>query len=591
MLHGYLFFRIPLSHPDRFLELTLPRLKWVFTPAFPLALGLVALIGLFLVSRQWDAFLATFPYFFTPGGALVLALTLTGAKLVHELGHAYTAKHFGVRVPTIGVAFMVLWPVLYTDTSDAWRLTSRRQRLLIGAAGVLAELALAAIATLLGAFLPDSPARSAAFVLAAASWLMSLLVNLNPLMRFDGYYLFSDLLGLPNLQDRAFRFGRWRLREALFGLGAPPPEGIGARRLRILLGYAYATWIYRALLFLGIALVVYHLFFKVLGIFLMTVEVTWFIALPIYREVGEWRRRGGEMQWNCRTRRNALVAALVLLALIIPWRSTLEMPAVHRAAAFQAIFAPSSAMLIESQASPGKQVAKGDLLFRFIDPEIGQELERQRREARFAALELSRQAGDPKKLEQRLVLEERLEKARLEIRRQQERQGRLVVKAPFDGRIQTRAEDMTPGRWVEPSEELAYLVAPGKSEVIAYLDEEDIDSVRPGDRGRFYPEDLALGPVEVVLKGIDPAPVQQLGRSDLYVASTHGGSLAASRSPDGQVTPEAAIYRLRLELQEMPLAASQAVRGVLALKVGSGTGILQRRLQRAWAALIRETGF
>lgn len=591
LLHGYLFFRIPLWHPDRFLGRTLPRLKWVFTPAFPLALGLVALMGLYLVSRQWDSFLATFPYFFTLGGAIVLALTLTGAKLVHELGHAYTAKHFEVRVSTLGVAFMVLWPVLYTDISDAWRLTSRRQRLLIGAAGVLAELALAAAATLLWAFLPDGPARSAAFVLATASWLMSLLVNLNPLMRFDGYYLLSDLLGLPNLQDRAFRFGRWRLREALFGLGDPPPEGVSPHRRRILLGYAYATWIYRALLFLGIALVVYHLFFKVLGIFLMGVEIVWFIALPIYREADEWRRRGGEMGWNPRTRRNTLVAGLVLLALIIPWRTTLEIPAVHRAAAFQAIFPPSPAMLVESQAMPGKQVAQGEILFRFIDPEIGQELERQRREARFAALELSRQAGDPERLEQRLVLEERLEKARCEIRRQQARQDQLVVKAPFDGRVQTTAEGMTPGRWVETREELAYLVAPGKSEVVAYLDEAEIESVKPGDKGSFYPEDPALGPVAVVLKEIDPAPVQQLGRNDLYVASPHGGGVAANRAADGQLTAESAIYRLRLELEEAPLAANQAVRGALALKVGSGTGILQRWLQQAWAVLIRESGF
>ncbi|MBU0500724.1 MAG: HlyD family efflux transporter periplasmic adaptor subunit [Gammaproteobacteria bacterium] len=416
-------------------------------------------------------------------------------------------------------------------------------------------------------------------------------VTPNPLMRFDGYYLLSDLLGLPNLQDRAFRFGRWHLRETLFGLGDPPPEGASPYRRRILLGYAYATWIYRALLFLGIALLVYHLFFKVLGIFLMAVEIIWFLALPIYREVGEWRRRGAEMAWNRSTRRSALVGGLLLLALILPWRGTLTLPAVHRASAFQAIFPPSPALLIESLVTAGKRVDQNEPLFRLIDPEIDRELERQRREARLAALELSRQAGDPERLEQRLVLEERLEKARCEIRRQQKRQEQLVIKAPFAGRIQTTAEGLTPGRWVGTREELAYLVAPGKSEVIAYLGEEDIETAKPGDRGRFYAVDPALGPVEVVLKEIDPAPVQQFGHNDLYVASTHGGEVAAKRSPEGQVVPEKAIYRLRLELKDTPLTIDQAVRGSLALNVSAGSGVLQRGLQRAWALLIRESGF
>ena len=121
-------------------------------------------------------------------------------KILHELGHAYAARHFGARVPVIGLAFLVMFPILYTDTTDVWRIQEKRSRTLINGAGITVELCIAAISLLLWAFLPDGIFRSIAFFAATTSWAMSLFVNLNPWMRFDGYYLISDLLGVENLQ-------------------------------------------------------------------------------------------------------------------------------------------------------------------------------------------------------------------------------------------------------------------------------------------------------------------------------------------------------------------------------------------------------
>lgn len=105
-------------------------------------------------------------------------------------------------------------------------------------------------------------------------------------MRFDGYYLLSDYLDIANLQDRSFALARWWLREKLFGFGDPPPEHFPARTRRILMFYAYGTWIYRFFLFLTIALLVYHLFFKLLGIFLM--GSSWSGSSPVRSGVS-WR--------------------------------------------------------------------------------------------------------------------------------------------------------------------------------------------------------------------------------------------------------------------------------------------------------------
>ena len=135
---------------------------------------------------------------------------------------------------------------------------------------------------------PKHSARPRAFLLATAGWVMSLAVNLNPFMRFDGYYLLSDYLGIENLQERSFAFGRWRLRELLFAAGDAAPGRERGRLRAMLVLYAWGTWIYRFFLFLGIALLVYHFAVKVLGIALFAVEICVFLAIPIRKEITHW---------------------------------------------------------------------------------------------------------------------------------------------------------------------------------------------------------------------------------------------------------------------------------------------------------------
>ena len=232
MVHNYLFFRVPLLKPQRFLDFIWPLVAGFFTTTSAIAFVLLAILGLYLVSHQWDVFQATFVSFLTLNGLLLYGSSLVCIKIFHEMGHALMARKYGVHVPVIGVAFIVLMPVLYTDTTSAHRLISRFKRLNIDLAGIYAELALATPATICWVFLPDGPLRSIAFTTATLSWAISLAVNLNPFMRFDGYYILSDLFGFENLQERSFLIAKWRLRETLFDLGEPVPEVRRARRPR-----------------------------------------------------------------------------------------------------------------------------------------------------------------------------------------------------------------------------------------------------------------------------------------------------------------------------------------------------------------------
>ena len=306
------------------------------------------MLGAVLVLRQWDAFQSTFLHFFSLEGVLFYAVTLALVKSAHELGHALVAKWQGCRVASMGVAFLVLFPVLYTDTTDAWRLQSRTKRLRIVTAGVRVELCLALLATFLWNFLPDGPLRSAAFFVATTSWVTSLLVNISPFLRFDGYYAFSDWLGIENLQSRAFALGRWSLRRILFGLDDPLPEPLPRRRCRIMIIYAWCTWLYRFFLFLGIALIVYQLFFKLLGIVLFLVEILWFIVFPMTKELKVWFQRRQDFRASPARILSWLALAGLFLVALLPLPQKVHLPAVLKATQYSEIFPPLPARIEEA---------------------------------------------------------------------------------------------------------------------------------------------------------------------------------------------------------------------------------------------------
>ena len=296
LVHHYLFFRIPLIKPQVLLAKCLPFMRWVFTPSMALVVLGITITGLFLVTREWDTFSATFVDQLTLAGIFSYGIALLFSKCLHELGHAFTATRYGVRVGHMGVAMLVMFPMPYTDTSESWKLTDNTKRLHIASAGIITELALAGIATLAWSLSPEGAIKSALFFLATTSWVLTLLVNVSPFMRFDGYFILSDLLDFPNLHERAGALARTSLRRIALGFDEPWPEDFSAKKRRALIVFSTITWLYRLIVFIGIAFLVYYFFFKVLGIILFLIEILWFVLLPIWNEVKVWIARRDEIK-------------------------------------------------------------------------------------------------------------------------------------------------------------------------------------------------------------------------------------------------------------------------------------------------------
>lgn len=582
LLHHYLFIRVPLLRPDRFLASTLPYIRFIYTRAFALVLAILTLTGVVLASRQWDTFLVSVQDSFTPAGIMGYLVALAFAKILHELGHAYTATRYGVRVAHMGVSFIVLFPMLYTDTSESWKLTDRRKRLAIVVAGMATEIGLAGIATLCWSLATDGAWRSAFFFLATTSWILSLGINASPFMRFDGYFVLSDLLDMPNLHARSFAFGRHCLRRRLLGLKDPLPEVLPPRLCRFLTVFSFAVWAVRFMVFMGIAIGIYLYVFKALGIFLFAVEIWWFILMPIWSELKVWWLRRSEIA--ARPRWIWLIAMACAISYVcIPMSHDIHASGWVRAEASQLVYAPFPARV--NYLRGAGPVEQGDVLLTLEAPDVG--ARRNQAEAASATIwaQLQRPGFSDEAPGQRALLSSRLRQEQAEARSAIQEVERLELVAPFSGVLTDLDPLLRQGVWVNPQQELGVLVGDGLWVVEVFVDQQDLRHIRVGDEARVY---LAtqFSPLAATVVEIDSTRTKVLPDPMLDVA--HGGSISVSTVNNRQEVQHA-VYRVRMALaQPEPLRRTELVHAAI---TGDRYAIASEWVRDLAGVFIRESGF
>lgn len=600
LLHNYLFVRVPLVRPQRVLLATLPLARRLADRRSLAAVALAGLLGIVLVSRQWDAFTSTFLHFLSVEGLAGYLAALALVKVAHELGHAYAAVNYGCRVSSMGVAFMVMMPVLYTDTTDAWRLRDRRQRLAIDGAGIAVELAVAALATLAWSFLPEGPGRSVAFFLATTSWTLSLAINLSPFMRFDGYYLAGDLFGISNLQPRAFALTRWALRETLFGLGDPCPEPWRPRRRALVAAYGAAVCLYRLVVFTGIALLVYGATFKLLGILLFAVEIGVFVLRPIVLEARVWWRERARIAGRPRARATFGIAAAAVLLFVLPVSGRVEIPAIAEPVRTERLTAAAAARVESLEVSAGDRVVAGQVMMRLASPRLDHDVESARIRLALTEMKLARRASDAFDRGASLVLDGESASGRETLAGLERSQQQLVIRAPFDGIVAELEPDLQPGRWVGRGEELGTAVSAGGRQVRGLAAEDGIARLHTGAFGTFVPDDPMAAAIPLRLASVSRAAIATVEIPAL--ASTLGGPVSVREEKGvGPVPVEARYvavltplddpapdYALRLSGRQE--GAADVVRGVVTV-AGTRESLAAGALRRIAAVLLRESGF
>jgi putative peptide zinc metalloprotease protein len=325
--------RIPLFDPDRLLTRLVPAVRFFFTRWFLLLTVGLVLGALALVATHWSDFLARLPSYrelCTPRTLLCLWLAIGLVKILHELGHGRCCKAFGGTVPEMGVLLLLFFPALYVNVSDSWQLPSKWRRMAIGAAGIITEVLVAALAAFAWWASDQATAlHDLCFGLMVVCSVNTVIVNGNPLLLFDGYFVLSDWLGIPNLAEES---GRCLRSACLAGLGVPPAPGQPAARPRrgLLIAYALASLAYRWVV-LALSLWLLYQFLKPyklgpLAVALALAALASLLVRPVRAlvAVARQQRRLPDMKPVRVALLAGLVVGAVVVVTLVPFRTTVR---------------------------------------------------------------------------------------------------------------------------------------------------------------------------------------------------------------------------------------------------------------------------
>ena len=471
VLHGYVYYRIPLLRPDTWVTRLAPWVKPLASASLARVLRYIGVLALVLAIPQAELYFATASYLLTPGGFASFIGSLVALKVGHELAHAFSAKFKRLHIRSMGVAFILLWPVLYTDVTDAWREPDRRRRAQIGSAGIRFELAIASLALLLWSLLPDGVLRSLAFYLSSASILSTLFINLNPFMRFDGYYLLMDVWGIDNLQPRAFALLRHRLRRFFLGWRGQAPEA--PPQAGWMCVYAGLTVLYRILIAIGIAAAVFAMLGAVAGLVVASLELYIMLLRPVLREVTELYRQRALIGSHPRALASLVAISLGCVALALPLERSLLVPAALSHERLQYVSSPFAGRIVTLPPPAGTRIKAGQVLLVVDSLEHQHELDRlelalRRNRAERQALSTRGSEGGYRRWleedERRLLSAQAGAQSRLTQR---------VLRASADGELLERDTTYRVGDTVASDQVLATVRQSPRLRVAAFLDDRD----------------------------------------------------------------------------------------------------------------------
>lgn len=571
IFHGYIFFKIKILNPNYFLDRTLFLAQIFYTKVFFYFSIFVLCLSLFLTFQRLDEFTNTFQHFFTWEGAIIYALSISIVKIFHEFGHAYAAKRNGLDVTDLGIAFIVLYPILYTDTTDSWKLQDVKKRRNIGLSGIGAEFYIAIFCLFMWHITPEGTLKSMMFVISTLSFSMSLLINLNPLMRLDGYYLFSDFLGIDNLQDRSFELARRRLRNFLWGWKFLSPERSMNREMEsFLIKYAYATWAYRFTLFLGIALLVYNIFPKPFGLILMLIELGFFIAIPILRELIIWCKEVNLMRITINGIITLIILSTLVTAFIYPWHKTMNLPAIIHISHYQKLVLPYSAKLTKIDVLEGQKVEAGDTLLTFTSDELTNNVNRIENDIKNIDIRLEAIERNQDLIKERSVLLEQKEKLLQEVANNRKTINALNLRADKSGYVRDIEKNIHTGRWMSKGDRLLTIVEnPSSKNVIihAYANERQLPLIPEHTKGFFYDETGSYQKINVSV--IDVGKISHVNLPWKELSSRNGGPIAVDTEEQDDNISHEPLYHIKLiaENDEQIKNIQQQVRGYVSIEV------------------------
>ena len=522
--------KLPLGSPDRLLKAAWPYFRWCFHPLALLATSVFILFGIGLLFSEYQAISESASNLFTPHNLLATFLAWVVLKIVHEFGHAMTCHHFGGKVKDTGIIFILFAPLAYVDATSSLRFQSRRKRMAVAAAGMFVELAIAS-ACVCAWFLVSSPEwkQQLTHVMIAAGF-STILFNANPLMRFDGYFLLSDILRIPNLyttgSEAVKRHVRW-----LF-LGQTSDSSIVELRKRevIISAYGYLALCWRVLICVSLTMTA-SVLFQGFGVLLAVMGMFMWFFPPVskcYKTLAH----------TLKTRPHGFFRAATMTFLFISTGlgiCLLPNPFVSRAPCLvdyedgSKIRSGCAGTIEELFVQEGSWVEKGNPILRIANRELESVIRGLQAELASCQTEerIALNQGDAgaaaNAREQEIAIQETLEERERELKE-------LLIRAPRSGYVVGSNFDQLTGSYVQKGAHIFSVSTEEAKEIIiaACPDQMNPSSLSVGDRVQ-----IELGTHRrflATIKRVTPQANTQVSRPRLI--ATNGGPLAIQKSDD-----------------------------------------------------------
>ncbi len=467
-----LFWKIPLFDPAPVLDFLLPLTRWILQPWALLVWAALVLTGIAHVIVKLPEFRADAIDFLKPDTLLMVGAIYVLTKIVHEFGHGLMCRRFGGAVHDMGLRMLVFTPVPYCDATSSWGLPSRWQRALVALAGIIVETSVAAVAAIIWARSNEGVLHDAAYNTVWIAGIASLLFNSNPLLRYDGYYVLSDILDIPNLLQRANGQLTYLVKRWLLGMKQVRPVTRSKREQLWLLAYAIASWTYRLIVFPAILLFVSQQFFG-LGVLLTAAAFIAWVLVPLGKFVHFLATDPGLNQTRWRAVAvcgGGALAAIGIISLLPMPENTYASAVIESSSTGQRLVVMQADGFIENVlVADGQPVHKGQPLFAAINPEL--DAKRQEYVAQIVDLEVRlAKAADKDPATQR-ALKGRLESVRRQVANVEEDIRNLSLPSPLEGVVVGPDFESLSGRFIKRGEVLGLVRAVEKPRATAVLDQ------------------------------------------------------------------------------------------------------------------------
>jgi putative peptide zinc metalloprotease protein len=566
--------------PERLLNGLYPLVRWMFSPAAVALVSGLALSALLLVAVQFDVFVSRLPdfhQFFGLGSIGTLVLALAISKILHEFGHGLSCKHFGGECHEIGVLVLVLTPCLYCNVSDSWMLRSKWQRAAIGAAGMYVEVVLASLCTFLWWFSEPGLLNHLCLYIMFVCSVSTIVFNGNPLLRYDGYYILSDLIEIPNLRQKTDAVLQRTLAWWCLGLEPPRDRYLPPRRRVLFIVYGIAAAVYR---WFVLALILWFLTkvfeqhrLAIIGQMIAAVAIIGLVAVPVYK-FGKliWVPGRWENVKKTRLMVSGCVAAVLLgIVLFLPLPHHVMCPLEIKARGATPVYVEVAGKLRELDVRAGQAVEAGARLALLESLNLAMEIEQlsHQRDQYAAQLKtLGRQRfRDLQALAQMPQVKESLVSTEEQLAQRLADRNRLVLTAPCagtvlppplvpdkparDGRLPawsgTPLEEKNLGCHLENKVLFCQIGDPRKLEAVLVVDQADIEFVQEGLTVEMKLDELpdAEFPGTVV-----SVAQMQMQATPAALSAKTGGELATHSDESGVERPQSASYQARVLLDD-----------------------------------------